>query len=118
MILFSCALYDVLVPPVPQAAEGVGMQQTRNARRLYVGGIPTTATDTDVANYFRDMLSRAMDPRNSDGRDPVVSVYMNWLGYNSRGIVCASVGPTISSLRKCRLTSSRHLCWIWVLWVS
>ena len=53
------------------------MQQTRHARRLYVGGIPTTATDTDVANYFRDVLSRALNPRDADGRDPVVSVYMN-----------------------------------------
>lgn len=53
------------------------MQQTRHARRVYVGGIPATASENDIAQYFRDVLGRSLSPSDSDGRDPVVSVYLN-----------------------------------------
>lgn len=52
------------------------MQQTRHARRLYVGGIPQTASENDIAEYFRDILKRALPPDQATTRDPVISVYM------------------------------------------
>jgi splicing factor U2AF 65 kDa subunit len=55
----------------------MNMQQTRHARRLYVGGIPNTSGEQDIAQYFRDILKRSLSPSESDGRDPVVSVYLN-----------------------------------------
>jgi splicing factor U2AF 65 kDa subunit len=55
----------------------VSNQVTRHARRLYVGGIPPNSTENDIANFFRTVISQSLSPRELDGKDPVVSVFIN-----------------------------------------
>jgi splicing factor U2AF 65 kDa subunit len=50
------------------------MQQTRHARRLYVGNIPRISEE-EVQKFFEDVLDRALGYRIEGG--PVVSVYLN-----------------------------------------
>jgi splicing factor U2AF 65 kDa subunit len=53
-------------------------QQTRHARKLYVGNIPDGMTDHQVHTFFRDCIFQAMsvtDPSTEE--DPVLSVNMN-----------------------------------------
>lgn len=52
------------------------MQQTKHARRLYVGGIPANVNETMITNYFTDIIARAMLPARSPD-SPVISVYIN-----------------------------------------
>lgn len=61
-------------------------QQTRHARRLYIGNIPDIQ-ETDVHNFFRDAIRSAIviDPNNPNPshqkqyieNDPIISVYIN-----------------------------------------
>jgi hypothetical protein len=61
-------------------------QQTRHARRLYIGNIPDIH-ETDVHNFFRDAIRSAIviDPNNPNPshqkqyieNDPIISVYIN-----------------------------------------
>jgi splicing factor U2AF 65 kDa subunit len=53
------------------------MQATRHARRLYVGGIPPNSTEGDIAHFFRTVVAQSLNPRDLDGKDPVVSVFIN-----------------------------------------
>ena len=50
--------------------------QTRHARRIYVGGIPARVTEIEIANFFNDVVARALAPARLDG-PPVVKVYLN-----------------------------------------
>ncbi|KAG5192541.1 hypothetical protein JKP88DRAFT_173288, partial [Tribonema minus] len=50
------------------------MQQTRHARRLYVGNIPRVP-EQEVQRFFNEVLTRALGGRQES--DPVVSVYLN-----------------------------------------
>lgn len=49
---------------------------TRHARRIYAGGIPPRATELEIANFFNDVITRAMLPARSDG-PPVIKIYLN-----------------------------------------
>mmetsp|Transcript_2619 Transcript_2619/g.3933 ORF Transcript_2619/g.3933 Transcript_2619/m.3933 type:complete len:675 (+) Transcript_2619:32-2056(+) len=65
---------------------GLQPQQTRHARRLYIGNIPDIH-ENDVHNFFRDAIRSAiiMDPSNPNPshqkqyieNDPIISVYIN-----------------------------------------
>lgn len=52
-------------------------QQTRHARRLYVGGIPPGTVDEDLNVYFNNVISRATAPTVLEGGPPVVQIYIN-----------------------------------------
>lgn len=52
------------------------MQMTKHARRLYVGGVPPSMGEVEIANYFNDTIMRAMLPARLDN-PPVVSVYIH-----------------------------------------
>lgn len=53
-------------------------QQTRHARKLYVGNIPDEMTDYQVHTFFRDCIFQAMGVTDmSAEQDPVLSVNMN-----------------------------------------
>jgi splicing factor U2AF subunit len=49
---------------------------TRHARRIYAGGIPARVTEIEIANFFNDVVTRALAPVRPDG-PPVVKVYLN-----------------------------------------
>jgi len=54
------------------------MQQTRHARRLYVGGIPQDTQDDELRDFFVDVISRAIgESYQGSSADSVVSVYIN-----------------------------------------
>ncbi|KAH7479216.1 hypothetical protein PRIC1_009232 [Phytophthora ramorum] len=71
-------------PPAPmynhshQASTGYGFpgqsQQTRHARRLYVGGIGEIA-EPEITAFFNDVIDRALGEKQEGGS--VVSVYIN-----------------------------------------
>eukprot|EP00529_Nitzschia_sp_RCC80_P010803 CAMPEP_0113452238 /NCGR_PEP_ID=MMETSP0014_2-20120614/6745_1 /TAXON_ID=2857 /ORGANISM="Nitzschia sp." /LENGTH=624 /DNA_ID=CAMNT_0000343607 /DNA_START=48 /DNA_END=1922 /DNA_ORIENTATION=+ /assembly_acc=CAM_ASM_000159 len=58
-----------------------GSQQTRHARRLYVGQLPLGVTEQELHDFFRQCIATAL----TDGKgnkaelreDPIVSVYVN-----------------------------------------
>lgn len=52
-MIFACVCVQFV-----QSQMGVGGQQTRHARRLYVGGIGHDATEAEIAGYFNDIISR------------------------------------------------------------
>lgn len=52
-------------------------QQTRHARRLYVGGIPPGTVEEDLIVYFNNVISRATAPTVLEGGPPVVQIYIN-----------------------------------------
>jgi splicing factor U2AF subunit len=57
------------------AALTSNLQQTKNARRLYVGGIPPGADEQEVARFFNDVITKATG--GTEGLSPVLSVYIN-----------------------------------------
>lgn len=61
-------------PPTNGASFSVGHQQTRHARRLYVGGIGEVA-EHEISVFFNDVIDRALGERQEGGA--VVSVYIN-----------------------------------------
>lgn len=64
----------------PQAAQlmarlpGASNQQTRHARRLYIGGCPKT-TEEEMSNFFNDVINRALAVPIEGGA--VASVYVS-----------------------------------------
>ena len=52
-------------------------QQTRHARRLYVGGIPAGTVDEQLNAYFNNVIARATAPTVLEGGPPVVQIYIN-----------------------------------------
>mmetsp|Transcript_16928 Transcript_16928/g.22374 ORF Transcript_16928/g.22374 Transcript_16928/m.22374 type:complete len:572 (-) Transcript_16928:367-2082(-) len=62
------------VPPGMQGSQNAALQQTRHARRLYVGGVQNV-TEEDLKAFFTDVIGKALGPQ-SDGAD-VMSVYIN-----------------------------------------
>jgi splicing factor U2AF subunit len=52
------------------------MQQTKHARRIYIGGIGNDAVDKDIEDFMRDVIRRAMGS-NAPAGDPVLSSYVN-----------------------------------------
>ena len=54
------------------------MQQTKHARRIYIGGIGNNAVDKDIEAFMRDVIFRALAPsKPPGGGDPVLSSYVN-----------------------------------------
>ena len=49
---------------------------TRHARRIYAGGIPPRASEIEIANFFNDVVTRALLPARLDG-PPVIKIYLN-----------------------------------------
>lgn len=70
IILFLCM--NALVQVDPNSAAML----TRHARRIYAGGIPPRATEIEIANFFNDVVTRALAPTRLDG-PPVQKVYLN-----------------------------------------
>lgn len=60
-------------------------QQTRHARRLYIGQLPPNVTEDELHVFFRDAIEQAILPHSPgttgpEGRledDPILSVYIN-----------------------------------------
>jgi len=65
------------------AARSQGMsssqpQQTRHARRLYIGHLPPDLDEDEVHQFFRNAIHVAMgDAATSNTDDPILSVYIN-----------------------------------------
>lgn len=53
---------------------GASNQQTRHARRLYIGGCPKT-TEEEMSNFFNDVINRALEVPIEGGA--VASVYVS-----------------------------------------
>lgn len=53
------------------------MQQTRHARRLYVGGIPAGTTEAEVTQFFNNLITRALGPSGAASGPPVMQTYIN-----------------------------------------
>ena len=49
---------------------------TRHARRIYAGGIPPTATENEILNFFNDVVTRALFPY-VPSTPPCIKVYLN-----------------------------------------
>jgi hypothetical protein len=51
-------------------------QQTRHARRLYIGHLPPNVTEQELHVFFRAAIQQALvEPHNNE--DPILSVYIN-----------------------------------------
>lgn len=53
---------------------GASNQQTRHARRLYIGGCPKTSEE-EMTSFFNDVINRALEYPVDGG--PVASVYVS-----------------------------------------
>jgi len=51
-------------------------QQTRHARRLYIGHLPVELSEQEVHEFFRTAIRTAMDDKQPE-EDPILSVYIN-----------------------------------------
>jgi splicing factor U2AF subunit len=57
---------------------GMQPQQTRHARRLYIGQLAGDLSEQDVHSFFQDAIQKALgEDENSNGDDPILSVYIN-----------------------------------------
>lgn len=52
-------------------------QQTRHARRLYVGNLPARVDEEQIRRYFEDIVDKALTEPLPGGGSPVLSVYLN-----------------------------------------
>jgi splicing factor U2AF subunit len=52
-------------------------QQTRHARRLYIGHLPPNVTEQELHVFFRSAVEQALVDKPLDGEDPILSVYIN-----------------------------------------
>jgi hypothetical protein len=52
-------------------------QQTRHARRLYIGHLPPNVTEEELHVFFRAAVQRALVHPPPDNDDPILSVYIN-----------------------------------------
>lgn len=53
------------------------MQQTKHARRLYVGGIPPNTTEDQLGDFMTDLIYRSVPSAAEDGVPAIISVYIN-----------------------------------------
>jgi RNA recognition motif. (a.k.a. RRM, RBD, or RNP domain) len=52
-------------------------QQTRHARRLYIGHLPPNVTEEELHIFFRDAIGQALVHKPAEEEDPILSVYIN-----------------------------------------
>lgn len=52
-------------------------QQTRHARRLYIGHLPPHVTEQELHVFFRAAIEQALLDKPPDWEDPILSVYIN-----------------------------------------
>jgi hypothetical protein len=52
-------------------------QQTRHARRLYIGHLPPNVTEEELHVFFRGAVEEALVVKLPKGEDPILSVYIN-----------------------------------------
>lgn len=52
-------------------------QQTRHARRLYIGHLPPNVTEQELHVFFRSAIDQALVEKPPGGEDPILSVYIN-----------------------------------------
>jgi hypothetical protein len=53
-------------------------QQTRHARRLYIGQLPPNVTEEELHVFFRQAIEQALVSKSTaDDDDPILSVYIN-----------------------------------------
>ncbi|CAJ1915907.1 unnamed protein product [Cylindrotheca closterium] len=52
-------------------------QQTRHARRLYIGNLPAQVTEQDLQDFFRNAIHQALVHKVDNNEDPILSVYIN-----------------------------------------
>ncbi len=66
-------------PPVYSRVDASSLQpqQTRHARRLYVGNLPVDLTENDVHDFFRSAIHTAMGEEEETAEDHIMSVYIN-----------------------------------------
>jgi splicing factor U2AF subunit len=53
------------------------MQQTKHARRLYVGGITPDTSEDELGNFISDLITKSVDCAWDDNRNAVLQVYIN-----------------------------------------
>lgn len=71
--------------PVAWARNGAGRgapqpQQTRHARRLYIGQLPLDVSEAEVHQFFKECIRRATGRTEEEAardNDPILSVYIN-----------------------------------------
>eukprot|EP01138_Halocafeteria_seosinensis_P006359 gb/GECG01006501.1/.p1 GENE.gb/GECG01006501.1/~~gb/GECG01006501.1/.p1 ORF type:complete len:523 (+),score=73.62 gb/GECG01006501.1/:1-1569(+) len=67
-----------LANPVNSAnAPNAPSQQTRHARRLYVGNLPDRVGEEQLRKYFEDVVNKSLTEPLPAGGSPVLSVYIN-----------------------------------------
>ena len=67
---------DLMIGMEPANLSNLPPQQTRHARRLYIGNLPVDLTENDVHDFFRSAIHTAMgEDKNSE--DHITSVYIN-----------------------------------------
>lgn len=74
MAALSGAVGPASFGPHPGTFMGGGAQQTRHARRIYVGGIGEVS-EMEITEFFNDVIDRALGEKQEGGA--VVSVYIN-----------------------------------------
>lgn len=52
-------------------------QQTRHARRLYIGHLPPNVTEQELHVFFRSAIEQALVEKPLGAEDPILSVYIN-----------------------------------------
>lgn len=55
----------------------VNMQQTKHARRLYVGGIAPDTSEDELGSFFADTINKSISCSWDDNRNSVLNVYIN-----------------------------------------
>ena len=68
---------DVAAAAAAALAAAAGPQQTRHARRLYVGNLPIGVTEEQIHKEFRHAIETAYIPPPHLTEDPILSVYIN-----------------------------------------
>ena len=68
---------EVAAAAAAALAAAAGPQQTRHARRLYVGNLPLGVTEEQIHQEFRQAIERALISPTPLTEDPILSVYIN-----------------------------------------
>jgi splicing factor U2AF 65 kDa subunit len=66
----TCITYTIVYTQIDNSVA------TRHARRIYVGAIPPQATETEIQNFFNDIVPRLLAPQRTNG-PPCLKVYIN-----------------------------------------